>query len=88
MPIYYFHLRNDLDVEDREGKDLPNFGRAQAEAVRLTRDMVAASAVESGSIDLRHAIEVADESGSILLTVHYGDAVEVRGWPIDTDNPA
>ena len=78
MPRYYFHLRNDLDVTDTEGTELATFELAEAEAYRLVRDMVAAAAVETGRIDLAHSIEVASETGQILLTVPYGKGVRVE----------
>ena len=32
MPRYYFHLLNDVDVPDQEGKELPDLEAARAQA--------------------------------------------------------
>jgi len=79
MPRYFFNLRNDLDVDDLEGLDLPNLEAAHVEAVRLTRNMVAVGAQEEGRINLSHRIEVTDSNGTALFTVKFGDAVRIEG---------
>ena len=76
MPIYYFDLRNDVNVDDEEGRELPDLAAAHAAALVEAREMITES-VERGRVDLRHRIEVRDESGSIVHTLHFGDAIEV-----------
>ena len=66
-----------MDVPDPEGEEYPNFDLAETAALRYTRDMVGASAVEHGSIDLSHSIEVLGETGQSMLTITFGDAVRV-----------
>ena len=77
MPRYYFHLRNGLDAEDEEGAELPDEAAARAHAVDCARDLAAAD-VSEGSLDLDHAIEVADGSRT-LFRVRYGEAVALSG---------
>ena len=82
MPRYFFHLRNDLDVPDYEGNDLPNVEAARAQAVAFAVDMAAASLQEHRKLNLHHRIDVEDEAGKVLLTVAFGDAVA-----IETESP-
>ena len=79
MPRYYFHLRNDLSVDDPEGRELPDLAAARELAEKYALDMSAASVLEHGRINLRHRIEVADASGKTVSTVEFGDVVTVLG---------
>lgn len=77
MPRYFFHLRNSLDAEDREGVELADEAAARAYAVESARDLAAAD-VRQGWLDLDHAIEVADGART-LFRIPYGEAVDLRG---------
>ncbi|OWK32310.1 DUF6894 family protein [Sphingomonas mucosissima] len=76
MPIYRFHIVNDIDVPAEEGEELANLAAAHLRAIDYARDL-AAMAVRQGRLDLAHRIEVEDEQGETLLTVTFGDAVDV-----------
>jgi hypothetical protein len=77
MPRFFFHLRNDLSVDDAEGQELPDIDAARACAIKYAQDMAAASILEHGKINMHHRIEVAD-GGGIVLTVEFGDVVTVE----------
>jgi len=79
VPRFYFNLRNDVFVDDQEGAELPDLAAARARAEGFARDMAAASVIDHGRIDMRHRIEVADESRQTLLTVTFGDVVRIEG---------
>jgi hypothetical protein len=74
MTRYFFDLHDDMDVSDAEGKELVDLGAATAYAIKLTRDMVAASATEHGKIDLGHCVDVRDCDGEVV-EIKFGDAV-------------
>jgi hypothetical protein len=78
MPQYYFHLYNDANVSDESGKELPDLDAARAYAVDMARFEVAQAATRDGRIVLSHRIDVEDESAAVLVTVQFGDAVQVR----------
>lgn len=78
MPRYFFDLHNDVDVLDEEGKELPNLEAAKAEALREVREMLQASITDSGTINLRHHIDVRDETGRIMHVIHFEDVVTVQ----------
>ena len=77
MPHYYFDLHNDMDVVDSEGRDFPDLQAAQSTAFKEAREMICASVTRDGRIDLRHRIDLRDESGAVVCVVHFEDAVTV-----------
>ena len=77
MPHYYFHLFNDAQVPDPEGIDLPDATVALERAVSAARAM-AAESVREGRLILSHRIEVSDETGASVGTVHFGDVVKIQ----------
>ena len=81
MPRFYFHLRNDMSVNDEEGLELPNIENARARAEQYALDMSAASVLEQRKINLHHRIEVADDKGQTVLTVEFGDVVRIESNP-------
>ena len=46
-------------------------------ATESARDL-AAESVREGHVVLSHRIEIADDSGSVLRVVRFGEAVEIR----------
>ncbi|HWI87469.1 MAG TPA: hypothetical protein VNT42_14265 [Sphingomonas sp.] len=80
----FFNLRNDVTVDDPDGKDLPDVEAVRAVATAQALDMAKVSLDETGRIDLKHRIEVVDEAGAPVLTVEFRDAVRVEsdGAPV------
>jgi hypothetical protein len=78
VPRYYFHLHDGLDLLDEEGKLLDDLAAARANAVREARQMMLA-AVAAGRVNLSHRIDIADESGAVIATIAFRDAVTVEG---------
>ena len=78
MARYFFHLRNDLDVPDREGQELPDLDAARAQAVVFAVDMAAASVLEHRKVNLHHRIDIEDGAGQVLHTVEFGDVVAIE----------
>jgi hypothetical protein len=77
MPWFYFHLYNEANVTDETGKEFTDLAAAQAHAVCMARFEVAEAATRDGRIVLSHRIDVEDENAAVLVTVHFGDAVQV-----------
>jgi len=77
MPRYYFHLFNDEVCHDHEGVDLADSAIALDHAAMNARAMAAAS-VSNGHLVLHHRIEVTDDAGATVGTVHFRDVVAVR----------
>ncbi|HEV2867606.1 MAG TPA: Crp/Fnr family transcriptional regulator [Allosphingosinicella sp.] len=75
MPRFFFHIRNGNGfTEDEEGQELQDERQAEKVAVRSARSLLSAEATE-GEIDLRGAIEVADEGGGEVMTVAFRDVL-------------
>ena len=77
MPRYFFNLYDDLIVLDEEGVELPNPAAARLNALIGARDVIAAQ-VKHGYFVLSHWIDVTDEQGDLVLTVRFGDAVDIK----------
>jgi hypothetical protein len=78
MPRFYFHLRNDMDVDDEEGMELPDLKAAHVRAEQYALDMSAASVLEHKKINLHHRIEVVNEQSEHVLTVEFGDVLTIE----------
>jgi hypothetical protein len=78
VPRFYFHLRDDLNVPDDEGLDLPNLDAAREHAATNARFTLAQVAMEEGKINFDHCIDIEDEQGCVLDTVRFLDVVEVE----------
>lgn len=77
MPRFYFHLRNDLEVDDEEGLEVPDLAAAREYAIFNARS-IAAENVHKGKLNLKHRIEIADETRRVVATVSFGDAITVE----------
>lgn len=78
MPRFYFHLRNDVIVDDEEGKDLADLPAAREVAIHTARHLAAESVLE-GRLHLGHYIEIGNEYGHIVATIAFREAVTVEG---------
>ena len=78
MAQYFFDLHNDIDAIDHEGVDLPDLMAAKLHALDEARTMIQASVAESGRIDLRHYLDVRDETGAVVHVMRFEDAVQIR----------
>ncbi len=77
MPHYFFDLHNDVVSLDEEGREFGDLEAAKAHALDEAREMIQASVLEKGRIDLRHHIDVRDDSSAIVHVVHFDDAVSI-----------
>ena len=74
MPRFYFNLRNDISVDDQEGRDFPDIATARQNAILEARQM-ASEQVQKGRLNLNHSIEVTDETGAVVDTIYFAEAV-------------
>jgi hypothetical protein len=76
MHLYFMHLRDSTDeLLDPDGLLLPDDAVAGA-ALTAARDCMAHD-LRSGRLDLRYRIEVEDEAGEIVHTLHFAEAFEM-----------
>jgi hypothetical protein len=76
MPMFRFHVINDIDAPDEEGLELANLAAAHLKAIDFVRDL-ASAAVRQGRLDMKHRIDIEDDAGKVLLTVTVAEAIEV-----------
>ena len=79
MPRFYFHLYDAVDAPDEEGVELPDLGAAREFAERNARFTAAQTNKEAGIFAPDPRIDIDNENGQVLDTVHFGDAVKVEG---------
>jgi hypothetical protein len=78
MPQFYFHLYNDIEASDYEGKEFVDLGAARSHAFAQVRHLVGETVKNTGRIVLSHRIDIEDEQHNVLDTVHFGDVVKVE----------
>jgi hypothetical protein len=78
MPRFFFHLHNDVDTSDEEGKEFPDLASAQKHARGEAVHMAAASITEHQRLFGEHRIDVEDQAGEVLLSVFFRDVVNIR----------
>lgn len=77
MPRYFFHLIDSVDIIlDPEGVELPADAVERA-ALMQARDCMADD-VKKGHLDLYYRIDVHDEAGTLIHTLPFSDALEIR----------
>ena len=83
MPRYFFHIRNsDVLVDDPEGTEVSQSEFLRDEAIEAARDLLADGDLQG--LDRREwAFEVADESGTTVLTLPFLEAAEADLSPVD-----
>jgi hypothetical protein len=79
MPRYFFHLHNDEDTLDEEGRELPDIDAARREARADARHMAAESVSSTGRLDRSHFVAVTRADGKLLFRVTFGEAVAIVG---------
>jgi hypothetical protein len=79
VPTYYFHLHNDIDACDEDGRDLPDLDAARQLAKEHARFTFAETIKEDGRANLDHRIDIEDEQGRVLDTVWFRDVVTIEG---------
>ena len=77
MPRYFFHVFNDQETTDFEGKELLDLEAARAVAIKGARGIMAHELETEGCINLNHWIEIEDERGEMTVLT-FGDALTVR----------
>lgn len=78
MPLFFFHIYDDIEFLDDQGMDMADAAAARDAALAGARGMMSEQ-VRKGRLSLHHRIEVVDEGGGAILTLPFADAVEIEG---------
>jgi hypothetical protein len=76
VPRYFFHLHNDIDTTDMQGRMLPNDEAAELVAISEARAIMSENVLK-GKIDLSHNIVVRDEAARHVATIDFGEALQI-----------
>lgn len=77
MARCYFHLRNgDERLLDPEGQQIGDPGQIAGIALKEARSIISQDALR-GEIDLDQRLEVEDESGKLVYSLPFADAVRI-----------
>ncbi|MDB5698438.1 MAG: hypothetical protein JWN69_1242 [Alphaproteobacteria bacterium] len=77
MPLYFFHLRDGVDILiDEEGRQLESPSSIAQAAMIEARSIISADA-QTGQIRLDQRIDVEDEAQSVIHTLEFADAVAI-----------
>jgi hypothetical protein len=74
---FFFHLYDDAVALDEEGKELSSLTAARERAISEARHIACAEVLD-GHLNLKHWIEIADETGKVVAKVKFQDAVHVE----------
>ena len=77
MPLFFFHLYDDIVSLDEEGQELEDADAARQKGVETAREM-ACTEVRRGHLYLGHRVDVEDEGGVTIATVHFRDVVKIE----------
>jgi hypothetical protein len=79
MPTFHLHLLNHhIEADDIEGHDLPDLETARAMALAGIRDFLGHEAM-NGKLDFRGRIDIEDDTGTVLQSVPFVEAFEIKG---------
>jgi hypothetical protein len=79
MPRYFFHVRDgDSFSPDIEGQELPDLEAARREGISANREILGERLLHGGSLDSRQ-LQIADESGAVLITLKTDDILRKDG---------
>ena len=77
MALYYFHLRDGVDVLlDEEGCELIDLAAAERHALVAARSLLSADILE-GQLRLDMRIDVEDRLGAVVHRLPFGRAIEI-----------
>jgi hypothetical protein len=78
VPRFYFHLLNDVDAPDEEGKELPDLEAALEHAKRSALFTASETLKEKAQLVLSHCIQIEDADGKVLDTIYFRDVLNVE----------
>ncbi|WHU04359.1 MULTISPECIES: DUF6894 family protein [unclassified Sphingomonas] len=78
MRRYFFHVYNGTGLtKDREGQELTDLAAARKVALAGIRSLLGEE-LESGLVDLNGRLDICDREGTVLLSVPFREAIELR----------
>ena len=76
MALFYFELRDGVEIADEEGQEFASLADAREEAVKSARSMMREEILR-GTLSLKDSIQILDASRQQVDIVHFRDAVRI-----------
>jgi hypothetical protein len=77
LPIYFFHVRDGVDILlDNEGRELASERAIATAALKDVRALISADAL-TGRINLDQHLDVEDSSGRVVHCLNFEDAIDI-----------
>ena len=83
MPRYFFHVFDGYSAPDQEGSELPDVYTAQAEAIRLSGEILREMGAKFWSAT-EWRLEVCDEQGRVLFVLRFSAEERLKDQPEPT----
>ena len=78
MTHYFFHVYNGTGLtQDQEGLELADLAAARQVALTGIRSLLGED-LESGLVDLNGRLDICGREGTVLLSVPFSEAIELR----------
>ncbi len=88
MALYYFHLRDGIDVLlDPEGCELADLAAVERCALTAARSIISADVLD-GRLRLDMRIDVEDPAGAVVHRLPFNQAIEIVPAGTDADQRA
>jgi hypothetical protein len=78
MPRFYLTVCNGVRTPDDEGEEQPDLEAAKESAVQGARELIPAEILAGRPFSREHCIEITDGDGTLLHTVRFADALQLR----------
>ena len=77
MERFYFNIFNDDITIDNEGIECLDLDAARKRAMIESRVLACHAITQYGTLNLRHRIDIMDETGAICASVSFADAIKI-----------
>ena len=85
MPRYFFHVIDGTSARDEDGTELPSIYVAQAEAIRLSGEILRDMGARFWD-GTKWRLEVADEQDQVLFVQHFSAEERLPGFDAGSDS--
>jgi Domain of unknown function (DUF6894) len=85
MPLYFFNVRDGHTSPDTEGTELPDIYTAQAEAIRMSGEILRDTGAKFWN-GTEWSLEVCDEQGQVLFVLRFSAEERMDGHPDPTSS--
>jgi len=78
MPLFYFHIQDEVEISDPEGTELSDVTAVREYAVNCARSLLSQDVLK-GEFNIFRRFEITDKSGAPVMTCPFTEAVDLSG---------